>query len=364
VELFTTNGEGPRPAELEPIRLHQLPRPPKGDRAAREQGAIAGNETLRRELENQGPFDMVYERYSLWSYAGMEFARHCGVPGLLEINAPLIEEQAQYRELVDRVGAERVAARVFDAATALLPVSEEIAAYLGRFSTARAKVHVVPNGISPERFPEKVEPALLAPPGVFTVGFVGTLKAWHGVSVLAEAFAQLHAQEPQTRLLIVGDGPEREKIDEELAAAGLAAASHFTGTVSPNEVPALLASMDVAVAPYPKLQQFYFSPLKVFEYLAAGRPVVASRLGQLETLIMPEVTGLLVPPGDPTALAAALRRLKVEPELRARLGRAGRDAVLRDHTWDQVVQRILNLAGLDSAVRPAEVAPTVAQMNQ
>jgi glycosyltransferase involved in cell wall biosynthesis len=293
----------------------------------------------------------------------MEFARERGVPGLLEINAPLIEEQAEYRELVDRAAAERVAERVFEAAKALLPVSEEIAAYLGGFSVARAKVHVVPNGINPERFPEEVKPALPAAPGVFTVGFVGTLKAWHGVSILAEAFAQLHAQEPETRLLIVGDGPERERIAEKLAAGGLSGAAHLTGAVSPVEVAGLLASMDVAVAPYPPLTQFYFSPLKVYEYMAAGRPVVASRLGQLETLIVPEVTGLLVPPGDPKALAGALRRLKVEPELRARLGRAGRDAVLRDYTWEQVVQRILGLAGLDSAVRPGQIAPAVAQIN-
>src|SRR5215472_17627176 len=151
VELFTTSGEGPRPAELEAIGVHLLPRPPKGDGASREQAALAGNETLRRELESHGPFELVYERYSLWSYAGMEFARQRGVPGLLEINAPLIEEQAQYRELVDRAAAKRVAERVFEAAKVLLPVSEEIAAYLGGFPAARAKVHVVPNGISPER---------------------------------------------------------------------------------------------------------------------------------------------------------------------------------------------------------------------
>src|SRR6516164_11392147 len=94
VELFTTHGEGERPQDLESIALHALQRPPKGDPAAREQAALAGNALLRNELMRSGSFDLIYERYSLWSFAGMEFARERHVPGLLEVNAPLIDEQA------------------------------------------------------------------------------------------------------------------------------------------------------------------------------------------------------------------------------------------------------------------------------
>jgi glycosyltransferase involved in cell wall biosynthesis len=363
VDLFTCNAEGERPRDLEAIRLNRLPRPPKGERAAREQAALALNEPLRQQLEREGPFDLVYERYSLWTYAGMEFARSAGVPGLLEVNAPLIEEQALYRELVDRAGAELAADRAFRAATALLAVSDELAAYLGRFASTCSKVHVVPNAINPERFPALAQPALPARQGMFTVGFAGTLKAWHGLSFLAEAFGLLHARHPQTRLLIVGDGPERETLSAGLAARGLSEAAHFTGVVPPVDVPAFLASMNAAVAPYPGLAHFYFSPLKVFEYMAAGLPVVASRIGQLETLIVPGVTGLLVPPGDPVALADALELLLADAGLRDRLGRAARAAVLRDHTWDKVAERILGLAELDPASGPGQTAVTVAQTN-
>src|SRR5262249_52500974 len=158
--------------------------------------------------------------------------------------------------------------------------------------------------------------------GIFTVGFVGTLKAWHGLSILVNAFDALHKQHFATRLLIVGDGPEREKLASDLAQRGLVKAAEFTGAVAPGEIPGLLASMDVAFAPYPPLANFYFSPLKVYEYMAAGLPVVASRLGQLQSLIEPEVDGLLVPPGDSAALAAALERLLKDSALRARLGRS------------------------------------------
>jgi glycosyltransferase involved in cell wall biosynthesis len=347
VDLFTTSGEGSPYAGLEAVRLHQLSRPPKGDPAAREQAALAGNEELRARLEQEGPFDFVYERYSLWSFAAMEFAHQMGLPGLLEVNAPLIEEQAEYRVLVDRAGAERAAGRVFGAASALLSVSDEVAAYLERFPPARGKIHVVANGVDPARFPEDLTPALPAPEGVFTIGFVGTLKAWHGVSVLVEAFSLLHARQPFTRLLIVGDGPELERLQADIAARGLRDVSCFTGSVGVGEVPALLASMDVAVAPYPKLAHFYFSPLKVYEYMAGSVPVVASRIGQLEKLIQSEVNGLLVPPGDPAALAEALGQLQADPALRRALGRNGRATVMKNHTWDAVVQRILRLAGVE-----------------
>jgi glycosyltransferase involved in cell wall biosynthesis len=122
-------------------------------------------------------------------------------------------------------------------------------------------------------------------------------------------------------------------------------ATRFTGAVAPEAVPGLLASMDVAVAPYPRLAHFYFSPLKVYEYMAAGLPVVASRIGQLAQVLRHEVDGLFCPPGDAHALAAALERLRAEPALRRRLGLAARAKVLREHTWEAVARRILGLAG-------------------
>ncbi|MFQ5612161.1 MAG: glycosyltransferase family 4 protein [Anaerolineae bacterium] len=346
VELFATRTGGQAPPELEHIPLHRLPKIGKGDVAAREQRALAANEGLQTALERAGKFDLVYERYSLWSFAGMEYARAAGVPGLLEVNAPLIEEQAEHRGLVDRPGAERTAERAFGAATALLAVSDGVAAYLENHPAAQGRVQVVPNGVNPDRFPAGLAPARLGDSGAFTVGFVGTLKPWHGLDVLVEAFAALHRLDPGARLLVVGDGPGRAGLEAELAARGLSSAAHLAGAVPPDAIPAWLASMDVAVAPYPDLPRFYFSPLKVYEYMAAGISVVASRIGQIAALIEDGVTGLLCPPGNPEALASALRRLRAEPGLRRRLGRAARATVIHRYTWDTVAGRILNLADL------------------
>jgi glycosyltransferase involved in cell wall biosynthesis len=278
----------------------------------------------------------------------MEFARECGVPGLLEVNAPLVEEQAAYRGLIDRAGAERVAARAFAAARAVVAVSREVAGYVEQFTDAR--VHVVPNGVDPDRFPPDLPPSLPDPTAAFTVGFVGTLKPWHGLPVLVEAFDRLHHDHPHTRLLVVGDGPERPALEADLSARDLARSTVLTGAVDAAEVPGLLASVDAAVAPYPDRPDFYFSPLKLYEYLAAGRAVVASRIGQVTGVIEDGANGLLVPPGDADALAAALARLRADAALQSRLGAAARETVRHRHTWDAVARRLLALAGW-----PAEV---------
>lgn len=348
VELFAARTGGSPPADLRGLSVHQLPVPARGDRATRERAAVAANSKLRAALERLGPFDLVYERYSLWSTAGMEHARAMGVVGVLEVNAPLIDEQTRYRGLVDRIGAENATEQSFSAATVLIVVSQAITQYVQRYRGRADGVHVVPNGVDPARFRPRLPPSLPAPNGVFTVGFLGSLKPWHGLTTLAEAFAQVHLQARDTRLLVVGDGPERDQLIAQLSARDLLDATHFTGAVDSGEVPGFLASMDIGVAPYSGRPDFYFSPMKLYEYMAAGLPVVASDIGQTAEVIEHEGDGLLCRPDDPVACAASLLRLLADPSLCVRLGAAARQKVLQHHSWDAIAGRILDLAGVRS----------------
>jgi glycosyltransferase involved in cell wall biosynthesis len=348
IDLFAANCTSGPPPDLAAVSLHRFMDAPKGDLATREQKCLAANQALRAALEAAGPFGFVYERYSLWSFAGMEYAQESATAGVLEVNAPLIEEQTEHRGLIDLANAERVARRAFNAAKTLIAVSEEVADHLECFAEAQGKINVVPNAVNPEHYPLDIRPSSLAPPGTFTVGFVGSMKPWHGVDKLLEAFSRFYERFPESRLLLVGEGPEREQLVADAESRGLARAVQFTGAVKPCEVPALLASMDVAVAPYPKLANFYFSPLKVYEYMAAGRPIVASRVGQLEKLLESEITGLLVAPGDVAALTGALTQIRSEPAMAQRLGKAARTKVMANHTWDAAFARILALARSNS----------------
>ncbi len=210
-----------------------------------------------------------------------------------------------------------------------------------------ANVTTIPNGVDPGRFPRELLDEREAATRPFTVGFVGTFKPHHGLDTLVDAFASLRRAERDARLLLVGEGPALSSVRERLEELGLSGAARFTGAVPPDQVPSLLSEMDVGVAPYPT-RRSYVSPLKVFEYLAAGLPVVASGAEQITELVGDGEAGLLVEPENPTALAGALQELASEPERRVRLGRAGRAKVLAGHTWDAVAARILALAEPDA----------------
>jgi glycosyltransferase involved in cell wall biosynthesis len=284
---------------------------------------------------------MVYERYALWSSAALQWARGEGLPGVIEANAPLVEEQARHRALHNRSLAEAVSLEALIAARQVVAVSSGVARWLTNEGIDPGKIEVIANGVDADRF----APTFRADCPVPVVGFVGTLKPWHGLEVLVQAAALLKAQGLQFSMLLVGDGPERAALEAALAERGLAAQVELTGAVDPAEIPGLLARMDVAVAPYPDLDDFYFSPLKVMEYMAAGRAVVASRIGDIDGLVKHGETGLLCPPGDAAALAEALARLIRNPAQRTRLGRAARAHAMAELGWNSVAQRVLALAG-------------------
>ena len=282
-----------------------------------------------------GGADLVYERYSLFSTALAEVAEATGAAGILEVNAPLIEEQRTHRVLVDEEAAAKALARQVAAATATVAVSDPVRDWV-RERTGSESVHTVPNGVSITRIVPRPEDI-----GDPVVTFVGTLKPWHGVADLLAAAAL--AKRPW-KLRIIGDGPERAALEEQ--AAGLGIEVDFRGAVAPADMPGQLAGSAIGVAPYPDLggeQQQYFSPLKVYEYLAAGLPVVASAVGQLPQIL--GELGTLVPPSDPAALAAAIDTLAADPVLRGKLGWRGRMQAEEKHSWAGAVDRILDLAG-------------------
>ncbi len=335
VTLFAARAGGRTPEDLVDTPLVELP-----DFAAARPASLAdANDRTVGLIGRHGEFDVYYERYALWSYAGMSAAQLAGRPGILEVNAPLIEESLRYRSATDLTGAEAVAERVFGAATAVVAVSEDVARYVRGVAGAGVRVAAIPNGVDPQRFRHL---RLAGAHEGFTIGFVGTMKPWHGLASLVDAFERVATVVPAARLLLVGDGPDRAPIAARLAERGLDHRVEWTGAVDPSAIPRLLAKMDVAVAPDPE-QGCYFSPLKVFEYLAAGLPVVASRVGQLATLLIHERHALLVDPGNSMALAAALERLARDRPLRHRIAGGGRVLVESEYTWERTASRILQL---------------------
>jgi glycosyltransferase involved in cell wall biosynthesis len=340
--LFASRRGGETPPVFRDVPVFDLPAPTVNDPLQRECEAIAANDHISETLAAAGPFDVVYERAALWTVAPMMHATRTEAVGIVELNAPIVDEQARYRTLVQAATARRLLTSTLNAAHLVVAVSDGVARWARQLAPA-ANVHIVPNGVDVRRF---------TPAGRkhthdgYVVGFVGTLKPWHGLPALIDAFATIAPDITQAHLKVVGDGPERARIIAQVRRRGLLEQTTLTGSVPHEDVPALLRTMDVTVAPYPALDDFYFSPLKLTEYMAAGLPVVASRIGQVRSLVRHEETGLLFPPGDARELAGALRRLYDDPPLRRRLGAAAREFVAERCTWTGVLDRIVSLAGL------------------
>lgn len=334
VTLLSPRLEGTPPDDLSAVEVLSLPPAPKGDPEARARALIAANDAVTAALDGLAP-DLVYERHALFAHGAMEWARARDLPSILEVNAPLVAEQKAHRSLALPAEAEASVQRAMRAAGLVAAVSAPVAEHARAMGARQALV--VPNAVDPARFPETSPP----PGRPFTVGFLGSMKPWHGLPVLVEAFALLQAEVPEARLLIVGDGPERSSVEAQLSAHRLSEAAEVTGLLAAAAVPDALARMDVGTAPYGESASFYFSPLKIYEYFAAGLPVVASATGHLADIVAEGRTGHLVPPGDPAALVRALAGLAQDPAQARQMGRAGRDWVLANHTWAATAERVL-----------------------
>jgi glycosyltransferase involved in cell wall biosynthesis len=346
VHLVTPRVGGEAPSA---VTVHQILAVGKGDKAEREVRGRLSDAQVATVLEAVDP-DLVYERYSLWGRTATAWAKEHGVPSVLEVNAPLVDEHAAFRGLVDRGEAEAVAQAALRAASVVVCVSEGVQEWARRISGRTSEVHVLPNGVDTTRIHPSSDPVRPAGADRFTVGFVGTLKGWHGLETLLPAFGQLYLADPSWHLLLVGDGPMREVIEQLAAQLGVQDGVELVGAVPADQVVGQLHRMDVACAPYPPSEQSYFSPLKLYEYLAAGLPVVASAIGQVPQALREGALGRLVAPGDEAALADALRAARTDVEWRARMRDEARSAAVTEHTWAAVVDRTLSLVGQEVAV--------------
>jgi glycosyltransferase involved in cell wall biosynthesis len=346
--LFASRIEGNIPRTLQKLSICAIPKYVSNNTLDKEELALATNQQLPSLLSAEGPFDFVYERYSLWSFAGIEWAASRGIPAIVEVNAPLIDEQKKHRQLIHHEIARQSSSRALGSATAIIAVSRKVAEYASSFTTPE-RIHVIPNGVTPRRFPREIEPLLKRSSDSFVIGFLGTLKPWHDLSTLVEAFSIVRKENPKTRLLIVGDGPQRKCLEQRLLDTKMREFVDFTGTVPAHEVPRLLASMDAALVPYAADTEHYFSPLKLFEYMAARLAIVAADIGQIKETIMDKEDGLLYTPGDAISLAEKIFMLIQDPILRKRLGEAARKKVLGRYTWGHVVREVLQIANIQPA---------------
>lgn len=302
---------------------------------------------LWRAVRRDRP-DAIYQRHSRNCWAGVAVSRLARVPLLLEWNGSEVWQTRHWSpvgwwasvvgvfERVNRRGADRI-----------VVVSRALAEALRADGVEPERIVVNPNGVDPERFRPgaggDVVRARYGLDGSVVVGFVGSFNFYQGTTTLMRAAPEI-CRRVDAKFLLVGYGETLAAARAAAEEGGVADRVVFTDRVPVDDVPAYVDASDVAVAPMvpnPDGSDFFNSPVKLFEYMAAGRAVVASRLGQIVDVVEDGETGLLVEPDDPEALARAVVRLALDPELRERLGRNARRAAVERHTWRRNAARVV-----------------------
>jgi glycosyltransferase involved in cell wall biosynthesis len=297
--------------------------------------------------------DVIYERYNLFLISGLLLKWRRRLPLLLEVNAPLVDERLRFGGLGLPWLGRWAEGLVWRGADVVLPVTRVLAGHLQARGVPDERIKVIPNGINEAHFAAAPTPAEakagLGWSDALVLGFTGFVRDWHGVDRVLHWLAR--ADTPaNARLLVVGDGPARADLEKLARELSLKDRVRFTGVVAREQVPGLVAAFDIALQP---AVVPYASPLKLFEYLALGKAIVAPRQPNIEEVLVDGRNALLFDADEPGALEAALTDLAEDAALRARLAEGAASTVHRlGLTWRRNATRVAALATALSAGHP------------
>ncbi len=298
-------------------------------------------------IERERP-DVLYERYGMFGWGGVELSHQYRIPLILEVNSPDCMEQAGYEKFTLTRTAERMEGEIFRRADAVIVLSQWLKDWALSLGVEATRVRVLPNAVSERVFGGEISGDEIRGRydlrGKSVIGFVGSFQKWHDLEGLLQVFAGLYDKDPDLRLLLVGDGHRRQDLQKSVRELGLSDVVIFPGRLPHEQVPAYIASMDVTVVPYGSITDFYFSPLKLFEYMAVSRPTVAAALEQIAEVLEHGKTGWLYPAGDNERLAEGIATLLYDQQLARKIAEAARETVLSRYTWGRVTTEVIALA--------------------
>lgn len=302
--------------------------------------------------EGFGP-DFLYERYAFGNFGGVAAARQLGIPLVLEVNSPLVDELDATRGLTLKKLARRIEGGILNGATRVCVVTRVLGDIMCELGADPDKILVTPNGVHPAAFDYEqlggrdVVRARArrafglegeAPEGEVVLGFVGYFRDWHRLDLVLEMLARPGFE--RLRFAIIGEGPAERELRALAGTLGVEGRVHFVGPRPHDQIPELLPGFDVALMP---AINRYASALKLHEYMAAGLAIIAPDQPNLEEVVERDTSALLVPPGELDALCAATARLLAAPDLMARLGAAASAAIVTQGlTWQANAERVTN----------------------
>jgi glycosyltransferase involved in cell wall biosynthesis len=288
--------------------------------------------------------DAIYERANIYTLSGLWASRLFSLPLLLEVNAPLTDERQKFDGLAMPAVARWSEEAVWRGATYVMPVTEVLANVVARTGVPRSRIVVTSNGVDMARFSEIAALDRSRLPETFTsglvLGFVGYVRTWHGLPQVVDLLAHDPAL-ADANLLIVGDGPGTADLVQRAQALKVEGRVHIAGLVERDVLAAYISIFDVALQPEVTA---YASPLKLFEYMALRRAIVAPDAANIREILTDDVDAILFEPNNPASLAQAVRALALDPSLRLRLGTAAADTIRsEDISWARNARRAISL---------------------
>ncbi len=302
-----------------------------------------------RILRQQNP-DVFFNRLELYNFSGLLLSQWLNLPYVVEADCPPTYEHMNFygKEYFHLGGMpQSLELKNLHRADAVIAISKILKQYYVDRGIEADKIFVIPNGADPEKFKPREKPADLVKryqlEGKTVIGWIGALVGWNGIEILAAMAKKVLAKYENVAFMMVGGGANQEFLDRELRQGEWAQRVILPGTVPHSVVPDYLACMDIVIAPYPKLPFWYPSSMKVFEYMSAGKAVVASRVGQIAEVISEGENGVLFDPDDQDELLAKISLLIENEALRQKVGDAARQDVLQHYTWEQHAKTVTEI---------------------
>lgn len=290
--------------------------------------------------------DFVYERYNLFMFAGIWLKYLTGVPLLLEVNGPIFEERSQHDGLSLQKFAAWAQGVVWRGVDYTLPVTEVLAGYIRRYGAPDRRIHVIPNGINPVRFADGLAgediKAKYGLQGKLVLGFTGFIRGWNALDKVIDFITRDNGQH-NLHLLVVGDGPARKELTQLALTQGVSDRLTITGVVGRDDVAGYIRAFDIALIPG---VTEYASPLKLFEYLALGRAIIAPDMPNIREILTDGENAVLFPvQGEQEdAFSRAILRLCTDNNLRQQLANNARSVIdAQGLTWARNAMRVVSI---------------------
>lgn len=289
--------------------------------------------------------DFVYERYNLFLLAGIWLRRLTGATLLLEVNGPIFEERSQHDGLSLKAFAGWAQGVTWRGADMVLPVTEVLAGYVRRYGVPDTRICVIPNGINPGRFsgslPLATAKQKLQLTDRLVLGFTGFIRSWNALDRVIELIARDGAKH-NMHLLVVGDGPARQELEQLAATRNISDRLTITGVIDRDSVADYVSAFDIALIPG---VTEYASPLKLFEYLALGRAIVAPDMPNIREILKDNENAVLFDANHDGAFANAIARLCDDADLRRHVAKNAKAAIAEQGlSWSRNAERVVALA--------------------